>query len=144
MGDEPRRPVELLVRRLVGAPEGFLWQRRHRISSPAGSTVHTWMLPIKETERNTGSGALDSKDHALRLLQHRQSQPVSSVFVGDVRNVSSPCCVLCSQTWKSPSSLRTPPSVVGRKHAVGKTLWVSDERLVEMPYKQITQLPDNV
>src|SRR5215211_4388960 len=81
-------------------------------------------------------------------------------------------------TWRSPSSLRTAPSVeetlepstgrgsgfaglrpsrfstesllrvnpapIGRRHGVGKYARASDERSVEMPYKQITQLPDNV
>jgi hypothetical protein len=48
VGDEPRRPVELLIRRLVHAPEGALGQLRQRRPPLTGTSQ-------RQTNRRTRS-----------------------------------------------------------------------------------------
>src|SRR5688500_6843481 len=62
-----------------------------------GRRCVTFAAPAKDNDNKGGKSAIPCCDYqALRLVQHRQGQSVSTVIVGSVRNVSSPCCVLCS------------------------------------------------
>src|SRR5215211_8551798 len=113
MGDEPRRPVELLVRRLVGATEGFLWQRRHRISSPADSMVYTAATSLSRRVRAGGSSSnslLDAGDigDVGSSSERAYSTPFSSVM---------PCPSVHAASHEASFSEERAASRYGSSHA---------------------------
>src|SRR5215203_4098872 len=65
----------------------------------------TFAAPAKDNDNKDGNSAIPCcDDHVLRLVQHRQGQPVSTVLVGNVRNLSWPCCVLSPRAKVMESS----------------------------------------
>src|SRR5215207_10410184 len=62
-----------------------------------GCRFATITTPAKDNNKDGNSEISCCDDNSLRLAQHRQGQPVSTILGGNVQNESSPCCVLCSQ-----------------------------------------------